>query len=93
LSILTAVQGRQERLSHATASGSGSDRLVTVEEARQLRALIDETETELERVLSYYKVNSLEEMREGSYRRAVELLNRKRAKQQHQNGNGAHAQD
>ena len=53
--------------------------------------LIDETETELDRVLSYYKMDSLEEMRESSYRRAVELLNRKRTKQTIRNG--AHAQD
>jgi hypothetical protein len=42
-------------------------------------------------VLSYYKINSLEEMRESSFRRAVELLNRKRAKQTE--GNNHHAQD
>ena len=89
--LATGDDPEEERINHSAASGNGSDRLVTAEEARQLRALIDETETELERVLSYYKVNSLEEMRESSYRRAVELLNRKRAKQTQ--GNGAHAQD
>jgi ERF superfamily len=89
--LATGDDPEEERLNHAAASGNGSDRLVTAEEAHQLRALIDETETELERVLAYYKVASVEEMRETSYRRAIDLLNRKRAKQHHQNG--AHAQD
>ena len=91
--LATGDDPEEERLNHTVASGNGSDRLITVEEARELRALIDDTETELDRVLSYYKVNSLDEMRESTYRRAVELLNRKRAKQQHQNGNGANAPD
>jgi hypothetical protein len=58
---------------------------------RELKSLIDETDTELDRVLSYYRVNSLEELRESSYRRAIELLNRKRAKQTQ--GSSAYAQD
>ena len=90
--LATGDDPEEERLNHTAAvNGSDRDRLVTVEEVNQLRALIDETETELDRVLSYYKVDSLEQMRESSYRRAVELLNRKRTKQHHQNG--AHAQD
>jgi len=87
--LATGDDPEEERISHT--SGNGSERLITAEEARQLRLLVDETETELERVLSYYKVNSVEEMSEGSYRRAVELLNRKRAKQTQ--GENAHAQD
>ena len=77
--LATGDDPEEERINHA--SGNGSERLITPEEARQLRLLVAETETELDRVLSYYKINSLEEMRESSYRRAVELLNRKRAKQ------------
>jgi len=87
--LATGDDPEEERISHT--SGNGSERLITAEEARQLRLLVDETETELERVLSYYKVTSVEEMSEGSYRRAVELLNRKRAKQTQ--GENAHAQD
>jgi hypothetical protein len=87
--LATGDDPEDERINHS--SGNGSERLITPEEARQLRLLVDETETELDRVLSYYKINSLEEMRESSYRRAVELLNRKRAKQTHE-GNG-YAQD
>ena len=89
--LATGDDPEDERISHTAASGYGSERLVNADEILKLRALIDGTETELDRVLSYYKVNSLEEMRESSYRRAVELLNRKRAKQ-NQEAN-AHAQD
>ncbi len=87
--LLASGDDPEEERNHT--SGNGAERLITAEEARQLRLLVDETETELERVLSYYKIDSLEEMRESSYRRAVELLNRKRVKQTQ--GNHAHAQD
>jgi hypothetical protein len=53
---------------------------VSADEIRILKTLIDETGTELERVLAYYKVTSLEEMTETSYQRAVDVLNRKLAK-------------
>ena len=59
---------------------------------RELQRLIDETGTELERVLAYYRVSALSEMTEGSYRRAIEVLNRKLAKQSSQQ-NGARAQN
>ena len=48
---------------------------------RELRQLIDDTGTELERVLTYYKLTSLDEMTEATYRRALDLLQRKRSKQ------------
>jgi hypothetical protein len=91
-SFLLATGDDPEQEHITSTAGNGSDRLITDDEVRQLKALISATDTELDRVLSYYKVNSLEEMREGIYRRAIELLNRKRAKQQHQE-NGHHAQD
>lgn len=69
----------------------GSDRAITAEEVRELEKLIDETGTDLERVLAYYKVASLEEMTETSYRRAIEILNRKLAKRDNQET--VHAQD
>ena len=58
----------------------------TPEQVRELEALIEQTGTELERVLAYYKVSALNEMSEVSYRRALELLNRKLAKQNQENG-------
>ena len=80
--LATGDDPEDERINHS--SGNGPERLITPEEARQVRVLVDQTETELDRVLSYYKIYSLEEMRESSYRRAVELLNRKRTKQTHE---------
>ena len=65
---------------------------ITPEQVRELQGLIEETGTELERVLAYYRVSALGEMTESSYRRALELLNRKLAKQSSQE-NGAHAQN
>jgi ERF superfamily len=70
----------------------GSERVITPEQVRELQGLIEETGTELERVLAYYRVSALGEMTEGSYRRALELLNRKLAKQGSQE-NGTHAQN
>jgi hypothetical protein len=70
----------------------GSERVITPEQVRELQGLIEETGTELERVLAYYRVSALGEMTEGSYRRALEVLNRKLAKQSSQE-NGAHAQN
>ena len=66
----------------ATPSGSPRppERSITPAETSTLRQLIDDTGTELERVLAYYKISSLEEMTESTYRRAVEVLNRKLSK-------------
>jgi hypothetical protein len=68
----------------------GAERVITQEQVRELQGLIEETGTELERVLAYYRVAALGEMTEGSYRRALELLNRKLAKQSQENGAHAH---
>jgi hypothetical protein len=58
-----------------------SERAINTEQVRQLHRLIEVTGTELDRVLAYYKLSSLDEMSEPTYRRALELLNRKLAKQ------------
>jgi hypothetical protein len=47
----------------------GSEHVITPEQARELQGLIEETGTELERVLAYYRLPSLEQMTEGTYRR------------------------
>jgi ERF superfamily len=70
----------------------GSERVITPEQVRELQGLIEETGTELERVLAYYRISALSEMTEGSYRRALELLNRKLAKRSSLE-NGSHAQN
>src|ERR1039457_1884612 len=62
----------------------GSDRTINAEELRELEKLIEDTGTDLERVLAYYKLSSLEEMTESAYRRALEVLNRKLAKRSNQ---------
>lgn len=72
-------------------SGFGSEHPITAEQVRQLQGLIEETGTDLERVLAYYKISALSEMTEASYRRALELLRRKLEKQSHEGG--AHAQN
>jgi hypothetical protein len=55
----------------------GSDRPIGPEEIHELERLINDTGTELERVLAYYKVAALGEMTETAYQRAVEVLRRK----------------
>jgi len=67
-----------------------SDRVITPEQVCELQRLIEETGTELERVLAYYRISELGEMTETSYRRALELLKRKLAK--HSQEGTAHAQ-
>jgi len=88
--LATGDDPEDERINHSP-SGNGAERLINAEEILKLRALVDETETELDRVLAYYKISSLEEMRESSYRRAIELLNRKRTKQSQESSH--YAQD
>ena len=87
--LATGDDPEDERADSRTAPGS--ERLITAEQARELQGLIDETGTELERVLAYYKVSALSEMTEASYPRALELLRRKLGKQSQ--GGGAHAQN
>jgi ERF superfamily len=66
------------------------ERTITADEMRELRQLIDDTGTELERVLTYYKLTSLDEMTEATYRRALDLLQRKRSKQVREDATHAH---
>ncbi len=73
------------------STAANSERPISDDEVRKLQNLIDETGTELERVLAYYKVASLGELTETAYRRAVEVLNRKLAKRGDQET--VHAQD
>jgi hypothetical protein len=70
----------------------GAERVITPEQVRELQRLIEETGTELERVLAYYRISALSGMTEGSYRRALEVLNRKLVRQSSQE-NGADAQN
>jgi len=88
--LATGDDPEDERVD-ARFSTPSSERPITAEEVRELEKLIDETGTDVERVLAYYKVASLGEMTETTYRRAVEVLNRKLAKRGNQET--VHAQD
>jgi ERF superfamily len=70
---------------------SGSDHQISAEQQDEIRALIENTGTDPERVCAYYKISALAEMTESTFRRAVDLLKRKLDKQRH--GDGGHAQN
>lgn len=70
---------------------SGSDHQISAEQQDEIRALIENTGTDPERVCAYYKISALAEMTESTFRRAVDLLKRKLDKQNH--GDGGHAQN
>ncbi len=83
--LATGDDPEEERANYSSAPRD-SARLVTAEEIQELRRLIEDTGTELDRVLAYYKLSSLEQMSEATYRRALDLLNRKLAKQSQEGG-------
>ena len=77
--LATGDDPEDDRLD-ARYSAENRERLIRADEIRELEKLIDDTGTELERVLAYYKIASLGEITETNYRRAVEVLNRKLSK-------------
>jgi hypothetical protein len=77
--LATGDDPEDERM-ETRLTATGTDRPIGVDEVRELERLIGETETDLERVLAYYKVASLGEMNETAYQRAIEVLKRKLAK-------------
>jgi hypothetical protein len=79
--LATGDDPEEDRITNHSAASHDSVRLVTADEVRELERLIGETGTDPDRVLVYYKLSSLEQMSEATYRRALELLNRKIAKQ------------
>ncbi len=89
--LLATGDDPEDERGDARFATSGSDRPINAEEVRDLEKRIEDTGTDLERVLAYYKVASLSEMTESAYRRAVEVLNRKLAKRGNQET--VHAQD
>ncbi len=80
--LLATGDDPEEERGGAAAPGSenGLEQPITGEQLTALQELIEETNTDLERVLAYYKLNSLRDMNGRTYRRAFELLNRKRAR-------------
>jgi hypothetical protein len=87
--LATGDDPEDDRLD-ARVTPTNAGRLVSGDQVRELQSLIEETGTDLERILAYYKVVSLTEMTEASYRRAVEVLNRKLAKRDSQETVHAH---
>ena len=88
--LATGDDPEDERVD-ARFNKSSSGRAINAEEVRDLEKRIQDTGTDLERLLAYYKVASLSEMTEFAYRVAVKVLNRKLAKRGHQDA--VHAQD
>ena len=86
----TGDDPEDERLD-ARFNKTSSGRTINAEQVRDLEKRIEDTGTDLQRVLAYYKVASLSEMTEFAYRVAVKVLNRKLAKRANQDT--AHAQD
>jgi hypothetical protein len=89
--LLATGDDPEDERADGRSSGGSPERLISADEIRIMKALINETETDLERVLAYYKIAALEEMTETTYRRALEVLNRKLA--QRTNREIVHAQD
>jgi hypothetical protein len=89
--LLATGDDPEDERGDARLTTPSSDRPINVEEVRDLEKRIDDTGTDLQRVLAYYKVASLGEMTETVYRRAIDVLNRKLAKRGNQET--VHAQD
>jgi hypothetical protein len=84
--LLATGDDPEDERADARGGPSSPEPRITPEQVRALEQLIEETGTELERVLAYYRIAALSEMTETSYRRALELLNRKLSKQNQENG-------
>ena len=89
--LLATGDDPEDERADARYSAGNPERPINTEEVRELEKLIEETGTDLERVLAYYKISALSEMTETAYRRALEVLNRKLAKRD--NRETIHAQD
>ena len=89
--LLATGDDPEDERPDARYSAGNPERPINAEEVRELEKLIEETGTDLERVLAYYKISALSEMTETAYRRALEVLNRKMTKRGNQET--VHAQD
>jgi len=89
--LLATGDDPEDERTDGRSVGGTSERRISADEIHILKTLIEETGTDLERVLAYYKIASLEEMTETIYRRALEVLHRKQA--QRSSRETVHAQD
>jgi hypothetical protein len=63
---------------HASGNGNGgSDPVISAEQAGQIYELIEQTGTDIAKVLEYFKISTVEEMTISAYGRAVRTLRRK----------------
>jgi len=61
---------------HSVGNGtSGSDPLISPEQSGQLYELIEQTGTDVAKMLEYFKISKIEEMTTGMYGRAARALN------------------
>ena len=65
---------REER-----SSSNRDERRVSLAQAREVHALVKETDTELKRLLEYFEIGSLEEMTLRHYGKALTVLRKKLA--------------
>jgi hypothetical protein len=81
--IATGDDPEEERAdSGQRASGNGdrsSDPVISQEQAGQIYELIEQTGTDVAKMLEYFKISKIEEMTTGMYGRAVRALKRKQA--------------
>ncbi len=87
-SFLLATGDDPEEERAVSGAALRPERLISPAQGHELQRLLEETGTDLERVLAYYNIHALSDMSQASYRRTVDILKRKLAKQT--NGNGAH---
>src|ERR1017187_2365791 len=75
---------------HAAGNGNGGlDQVISTEQAGQIYELIEQTGTDVTKILEYFKFSKIEEMTTGVYGRAVQVLKGKQATAA--NGGAAHA--
>ncbi|MGC2495933.1 ERF family protein [Candidatus Binatus sp.] len=89
--LLATGDDPEDERGDAHFNQSNSGRTINAEQVRDLEKRIEDTGTDLQRLLAYYKVASLSELTEFAYRVAVKVLNRKLAKRRNQEA--VHAQD
>jgi hypothetical protein len=71
---------RADGSQHAVGNGNGgSDPVISAEQASQIYELIEQTGTDVAKMLEYFKISKIEEMTAGVYGRAVQALKRKQA--------------
>ena len=69
--------GKPATSKHTAAPSNRSAQRITAAQVAEIRQLVERTGTELDRMLEYFHVASIEEMNERSYSRALTMLRKK----------------